>query len=173
MPIQVVPRREKNCTCGQYDRLILSSNFEKQIEEINKRNDERERENKEYYDRRLRDDKNEIYRLQNQIDRQYRENQRQIANQNALHQKEINRIINENNRRETQFNEERKANRERFENIEYQRNQERKENNERLKTIQNERERERKENIKKFENIELERNQERDLNSKIMPWKIN
>ena len=70
MPIQVVPRREKNCTSGQYDRLILSSNFEKQIEEINKRNDERERENKEYYDRRLRDDKNEIYRLQNQIDRQ-------------------------------------------------------------------------------------------------------
>ena len=166
MPIQIVPRKEKKCTCGQYDRLILSSNFEKQIEEINKKNDERERNNKEYYDRRLRDDQNEIHRLQNQIDRQYRENQRQMANQNERHREEINRIINQNNRREEKFNEERRANNEKFENIEYQRNQERKEYNEKLKTIENERERERKEYKEKFENIEYQRSQERDLNIK-------
>ena len=86
--------------------------------------------------------------LNNQIQRQNRENRQQIRDQTAQHQREINRIINENKRRETQFNEERRVNREKFENIEYQRNQERIENNERIKTIQNEKMKERGKEMK-------------------------
>jgi len=168
--IWVIQRKEKKCECGQLEKLIISSNFEKQREEDNKRWNEKEKRDREYYERRLDEEKryhqNEINRLQNMINQQNRDSQKQIRIQNQQHQKEITRMQQENNRRENDFLEERRVNKEKFQSIENQRLQERRENAERLKIIENERNREREENKKKFSNIEQERNREREENKK-------
>ena len=186
-PIKVIPIKNKKCTCGQLDRLILCSNFEKQREEDKKQWEEKERNNREYYDRRFREEqnnhRNEIYRLQNLINQQRNDNLQQMNNQQKQYKTELERMKTENNRRENEFNQERRINNERFNNLQYERNQERRkndeklrnienernrerqENNEKLRNIENERNRERQENIKKFENIEKERNRERESNT--------
>ena len=68
-PMLVVRIREK-CTCGQLEKLLISSsNYEKQREEDKKRWEEKERRDKEYYDRRFNEEKiyhqNEINCLRN------------------------------------------------------------------------------------------------------------
>ena len=80
--IIVIPTKEKKCTCGKFEKLILSSNFEKQIEEERKerqRLEEKQRQNMEYYERRIQEEnnnhQNRINRLENII------NQQQIQNQ--------------------------------------------------------------------------------------------
>jgi len=161
-PILVIPTKDKKCICGQFDKLIISSNFEKQMEEQKQRWEEKERQNKEYYDRRFWEEKNyhqnEINRLQDMMSQQQIQNQQQMEYKDQQYQREIKRIQQENNRRENEFNE-------KFQASERKREQEKKENFERLKTIENERNRERQENFKKFSNIEQERNRERQSNS--------
>ena len=168
--IYVIPRKEKICRCGQLEKLIISSNFEKLMEEKEKKWEEKERKNREYYDRRIREEKNyhqdEIYRLQNLINQQQKQNTQNMRNQNEQHQKETERIQRENNRRENEFIKERKINQEKFENFQLQRTQERKENLVRIQTLENERKWEREENNKKFVNLEQERNRERESNKK-------
>ena len=164
----------KKCTCGQLEKLIIRSNYEKLREEDKKRSEERERQNKEYYDKLYREGKmyhqNEINRLQNLIYQQQRESRQQIQNQNQQHQNEINRMKEENNRREQNYIRERNENNERFKKMENERKQEKKENQERLKTIENERNLEREENKKKFQIIEQERNRERELYTQRMDF---
>ena len=169
-PIKVCASEEKKCKCGQLEKLIMSSNFEKAIEEQNKRWEEKERQNREYYERRIWEQqnyhRNEINRLQNLINQQQNQNKQNMENQNRQHQLEIERIQKENNRRENEFIEERRINQEKFKDIERQRTLERKEYSERIQTIENERTIERQENNKKFVNLEQERNREREVNSK-------
>ena len=165
-PIFVIPTKKRKCTCGQFDKLLLSSNFEEKIEELDKINKERERKNKEYYDRRLRDDQYEINLLQKKLEQSQKENQQQMKQQNLQHQKEMERIKQDNDRRETEFNEERRANEQKFQNMENTRNQERSEYLQTIRKMENQREIERNENKEKFEYIETERNKERKLYTK-------
>ena len=152
-PIIVIPTKRKNCTCGQLEKLIIYSNFQKEREEDKKEWEEKERKNKEYYDRRFREEKlnhqNEIDRLQKLMNKQQKEDKKLLENQNQQHQNEISRIKEEN--------------KEKFEYFEQQRIQERNENQERLKTIENERQNERDETQKKFDDINKERKRERKL----------
>jgi hypothetical protein len=147
-PIVVMPIKNKSCTCGQLDRLILCSNYEKQREEDQKKWEEKERNNREYYDRRFREEQNnhrkEIYRLQSLINQQRNDNHQQMKNQQRQYKTELERMKAENNRIENEFIREIEA------------------NNKRFKNLQNERNQERQDNIKKFENIEIERNRERE-----------
>ena len=157
----------KKCSCGGLDILKLSSNFEKKREEDLKKWEEKSREDKEYYDRRLREEINahqiEMNRLHNLLKQQKRESLIQMEAQNDQHKKEIERLRKENNKRESQYLEEKKETKEKFINIENQRKQEKKEHNERLKTIENERHRDREEANKKLVNFEKERKREREL----------
>jgi len=167
VPIYVCANLGKKCTCGELDKLILSSEFEKKREEDIKKWEEKAKEDKEYYDRRLREEKNEhlleIKRLNNLINEQKKESRKQIVEQNEQLKKEIDRLEKENNLRECQYLEEKKATKERFLNIENQRLQEKKEHNERLRTMENERHRDREEANKKIVNFEKERKREREL----------
>ena len=161
---------DKRCNCGELEKLTFSSNFEKLMEEKEQKWEEKERQNKKYYDKRIREEKNhhqlEINRLQNLINQHERQNTKNMRNQNQQHQKEIERIQLEKNRIENELNAERKSNKEKFKNIKLQMKQERNENLERLQTLENERNQEREENLKKFENYEQEINKERESNTK-------
>ena len=152
-PIKVIPIEGKICTCGQLEKLIIFSNFQKQREEDKKEWEEKEKRNKEYYDRRFREEKydhqKEINRLQKLMNQQQNESRKLLENQNQQHQNEISRIQEEN--------------KEKFEYFEQQRIRERNENQERLDTIENERLNERNETQKKFDNINQERIREREL----------
>jgi len=152
-PIYVIPIKGKNCTCGQLEKLILLSNFDKQREEDKKEWEEKERRNKEYYDRRFKEEKyehqKEINRLQKLMNQQQNESRKLLENQNQQHQNEISRIQEEN--------------KEKFEYFEQQRIREKNENQERLDTIENERLNERNETQKKFDNINQERIREGEL----------
>ena len=151
--IVVMPTKEQKCKCGQFEKLLMRSNIE-QIEEQKQIFEEKERQNKEYFDRRLQEEKNyyqnQINRLDNII------NQQEIQNQQ--YQSEIQRIHQENYRRENEFNEERRANNEKIQTIERNRQQERIENAKIIKTMENERNRERQENNRKFANMEKNNN---------------
>ena len=167
-PIVVIPIKNKRCTCGQLDRLIICSNFEKQREEDQKRWDEKQRKDREYYDRRLREEqnnhRNEINRLQNLISQQRNDNLQQMNNQQKQYRTELERMKTENNRRENEFNQERRINNERFQNLQNERNQERRDNDEKLRNMENERNQERRMNNERFQNLQNERNQERRAN---------
>jgi len=168
--ICVCASKDKRCNCGELEKLTFSSNFEKLMEEKEQKWEEKERQNKKYYDKRIREEKNhhqlEINRLQNLINQQERQSTKNMKNQNQQHQKEIERIQLEKNRIENELNAERKSNKEKFKNIKLQMKQERNENLERLQTLENERNQEREENLKKFENYEQEINKERESNTK-------
>lgn len=167
IPIYVCANLGKKCTCGELDKLILFSQFEKKREEDIKKWEEKSKEDKKYYDRRLREEKTEhqieIKRLNNLIYEQKRENRQQMEAQNEQYKKEIDRIQKENNLRESQYLEEKKATKERFMYLETERKQERKEHNERLRIMENERHRDREEANKKMVNFEKERQREREL----------
>ena len=167
-PIVVIPIKNKRCTCGQLDRLIICSNFEKQREEDQKRWDEKQRKDREYYDRRLREEqnnhRNEINRLQNLISQQRNDNLQQMNNQQKQYRTELERMKTENNRRENEFNQERRINNERFQNLQNERNQERRANDEKLRNMENERNQERRMNNERFQNLQNERKQERRAN---------
>ena len=167
IPIYVCANLGKKCTCGELDKLILFSQFEKKREEDIKKWEEKSKEDKKYYDRRLREEitehQIEIKRLNNLIYEQKRENRQQMEAQNEQYKKEIDRIQKENNLRESQYLEEKKATKERFMYLETERKQERKEHNERLRIMENERHRDREEANKKMVNFEKERQREREL----------
>jgi len=93
-PVKVIQKKYGKCTCGELDRLIMSSNYEKQREEDQKRWEERERQNREYYD-------GMINNIQNERNRERQENLAKFQN-----------IERERNR-------EREANNQRFNILEY------------------------------------------------------
>ena len=83
--ICVCANKEKRCGCGELEKLTFSSNFEKLMEEKEQKWEEKERQNKEYYDKRIREEKNyhqlEINKLQNLINQQERQNTNNMRNQ--------------------------------------------------------------------------------------------
>ena len=128
---------------------MIYSDFEKKREESDKKWEENNKKDREYYERRLKEEKNnsqaEINRLQNLINEQKRKSQ-----------SEIDRLQKENNRRESQYLEEKRETKKQIQNIENQ-------HSERLKTIENERYREREETNKKFVYMEKEGTRYREM----------
>ena len=169
-PIVVIPGLNRSCTCGLLDKLKICCFYEEQKEKDIKRWEEKERKDKEYFNRIYQEEKKshkeEIKRLKNLIVQQNNENQKQIVNQQNIYKLEIDRMKSENNRRLNEFNEERIENNKRFQNLQYERNQEKIENKTKLDNMEKERFREREENQKKFDFMENERNREREENQK-------
>ena len=93
--IQVCASFGKKCTCGKLEKLILYCDFEKKIGEMEKRWEEKERKNKENYEKRLKEQKNqyqtEINRLENKIEEQKKE----IFVQNEKYKEEIDGLKKE------------------------------------------------------------------------------
>ena len=87
-PIKVIPNKRRKCTCGELDRLIMCSNFEKQREEDEKRWEKRERQNRKYYNGIIND-------IQNERKRERQENLEKFKNI----ERERNREREANNQR--------------------------------------------------------------------------
>ena len=155
-PIKVCFKK-KNCTCGQYEKLKILSEFDKKSKEKEKKWEERERQNKQYYENIIQNQKvqqqQEVNRLYNLIDKQRQDNNIQINNQKKEQQAEVNRL-------QCLINKQREDNNIQIKNIELNHKNE-------INRLQEEKKLERKTNNERFQileatikekNIQIEKN---------------
>ena len=124
-------KKGRICTCGKYEQIIVNSNLKKNHDEEIKRWEKKEKENKEYFERMIRDQKEdhrrELNRLQSsfdQLNQRYYENQQKIEDQKNSYERKLDQLNNviqeqnkENNAIKEQMNLERQENYEKFKMI--------------------------------------------------------